>query len=154
VALWTKWVSYWVRTVLLYVAYSSTEACAVELKSSAGDKFTNNQGLFTPRGDTWMVNTMMCLQNSLVPLATHQVSNVTCTFVKDTAFATHAPCYLKEGLCSVSVNASSTFRVFAHFSCTALSGGLVCHSRYRPDQDSILILGRVQSNCRSYGWMR
>ncbi|KDQ53707.1 hypothetical protein JAAARDRAFT_421260 [Jaapia argillacea MUCL 33604] len=47
-----------------------------------------------------MLNTMHCLQTALVPEATGAV-NMTCDQLKDTAFDTHAGCYLKNGLCKL-----------------------------------------------------
>lgn len=49
-----------------------------------------------------MLNTMKCLQDTLIPEATGDADAVkTCDELKDKAFNSHAPCYLKNGLCSL-----------------------------------------------------
>jgi len=65
-------------------------------------KFQNESSLFDAAGVTWMENTMHCLQEALVPIAQNDAGNVTCASLKTTAFSTHAPCYVKEGLCTLS----------------------------------------------------
>jgi hypothetical protein len=51
-------------------------------------------------GQTWMSNTMLCLQKALVPEATGAPNAVNgCDALKDKAFGTHAKCYVDNGLC-------------------------------------------------------
>ncbi|CAK5266083.1 unnamed protein product, partial [Mycena citricolor] len=65
-------------------------------------KFQAQATRFTPAGQTWMVNTMHCLQEALVPEATGSANSSTdCSALEDRAFSTHAPCYIKNGLCTL-----------------------------------------------------
>ncbi|KII85981.1 hypothetical protein PLICRDRAFT_56457 [Plicaturopsis crispa FD-325 SS-3] len=64
-------------------------------------KFSNERDKLSAKGQTWMIDTMMCLQHAIVPIALDQVPNTTCDSLKDTAFGTHAQCYVDNGLCTL-----------------------------------------------------
>ncbi|TFK50704.1 hypothetical protein OE88DRAFT_287234 [Heliocybe sulcata] len=64
-------------------------------------KFSQERSKLTPAGQTWMLNTMHCLQTALVPEATGEVQ-MTCQELLDTAFDTHAGCYIGSGLCTLN----------------------------------------------------
>ena len=49
-----------------------------------------------------MVNTMHCLQSSLVPDAIDS-NATTCSALETKAFGTHAGCYVSNGLCSLGI---------------------------------------------------
>lgn len=50
-----------------------------------------------------MLDTMKCLQDTLIPEATGEVGAVrTCEELNTKAFNSHASCYLKNGLCALS----------------------------------------------------
>ena len=66
------------------------------------EKFVENRMLLDARGQTWMVNTMHCLQTSLVPDAIDS-NATTCPTLKTRAFGTHARCYVSNGLCSLGI---------------------------------------------------
>ncbi|KAE9400137.1 hypothetical protein BT96DRAFT_658648 [Gymnopus androsaceus JB14] len=77
-----------------------------------GEKFCtkfslpSNMGRLSEKGQTWMWNTMSCLQRALVPeldTSIHVIeSKEACKSLEEKAFSTHAPCYLTSGLCSLS----------------------------------------------------
>jgi len=48
-----------------------------------------------------MINTMMCLQDTLMPDAITTASNITCAAIEETAFGSHARCYVDNGLCQL-----------------------------------------------------
>jgi len=49
-----------------------------------------------------MMNTMKCLQDTLIPEGTEGVGGVkTCNELRDKAFNSHAGCYLDNGLCTL-----------------------------------------------------
>jgi hypothetical protein len=49
-----------------------------------------------------MLNTMHCLQTTLVPDAIGTAT--TCQALRDQAFASHARCYVDNGLCSLGIH--------------------------------------------------
>lgn len=65
-------------------------------------QFSAQRGQLTPAGQRWMLATMHCLQTALVPLATGDV-DMTCRGLEETAFDTHAGCYIGSGLCALGV---------------------------------------------------
>jgi hypothetical protein len=64
-------------------------------------KFSDERSLLSDKGQQWMINTMMCLQNTLVPDAITTASNITCSAIEETAFGSHARCYVDNGLCEL-----------------------------------------------------
>jgi hypothetical protein len=48
-----------------------------------------------------MLDTMQCLQRTLIPEATGSAVNVTCDSIKKKAFGTHAGCYVGNGVCTL-----------------------------------------------------
>ncbi|KAK0501844.1 hypothetical protein EDD18DRAFT_1144667 [Armillaria luteobubalina] len=64
-------------------------------------KFSDDRALLSAKGQTWMVDTMHCLQESLVPDALGSAE--TCSQLEDKAFGTHAKCYIDNGLCFLPV---------------------------------------------------
>jgi len=51
-----------------------------------------------------MIDTMHCLQNSLVPDAIDDIPTTsTCQALADQAFGMHAPCYIDNGLCTLGL---------------------------------------------------
>jgi hypothetical protein len=66
-------------------------------------KFAAEISSFSPKGRQWISNTMLCLQDSLVPEATTTTSGVNnCDSLKEVALSKHAKCYVESGLCSLS----------------------------------------------------
>jgi len=66
------------------------------------DKSQARLSEFSEQGQTWVLNTMKCLQDTLIPEATGEVGAVkTCEELNTKAFNSHAPCYLKNGLCAL-----------------------------------------------------
>ncbi|KAG5643928.1 hypothetical protein DXG03_009336 [Asterophora parasitica] len=64
------------------------------------EKFGARRAELSAKGQTWMLDTMQCLQRELVPEATSTVG-VTCTSLEKKAFASHAHCYVDSGLCAL-----------------------------------------------------
>ncbi|KAJ7212452.1 hypothetical protein C8J57DRAFT_1141464 [Mycena rebaudengoi] len=65
-------------------------------------KFAESRSKLSSEGQAWISNTMLCLQNALVPEATGAPgAEATCEDLKTKAFATHAGCYVDSGLCSL-----------------------------------------------------
>ncbi|KAF5379449.1 hypothetical protein D9615_006576 [Tricholomella constricta] len=64
------------------------------------EKFSANRAELSTKGQTWMLDTMQCLQNELVPEAT-ATTGVTCRSLEKKAFASHAKCYVESGLCTL-----------------------------------------------------
>ena len=52
-------------------------------------------------GKMWVTNTMLCLQRDLVVYGDGS-QTTTCDALKLYAFATHANCYVKGGICTLS----------------------------------------------------
>jgi Stanniocalcin family. len=61
-------------------------------------KFSDRRSELSPSGQTWMLDTMHCLQTALIPEATGEM-NKTCDEVRKKAFGTHAECYVDTGVC-------------------------------------------------------
>ncbi|KAJ7772014.1 hypothetical protein DFH07DRAFT_213308 [Mycena maculata] len=65
-------------------------------------KFQTQRTTLSARGQTWMLATMHCLQESLVPDAIGAANaTTTCAALEHMAFATHAGCYVDSGLCQL-----------------------------------------------------
>jgi hypothetical protein len=64
-------------------------------------KFSVDRTQLSLQGQKWMLDTMQCLQNALVPEATGSGAGVTCGSIKAAAFGTHAACYVGNGLCGL-----------------------------------------------------
>jgi hypothetical protein len=62
--------------------------------------FSDNRGDLSAEGQTWMINTMHCLQTSLIP-DVGAAGTETCDQLRTHAFATHAGCYVDNGLCDL-----------------------------------------------------
>ncbi|KAF8894225.1 hypothetical protein CPB84DRAFT_1710821 [Gymnopilus junonius] len=75
------------------------------------EKFQTDQSELSSAGQEWMLNTMQCLQRALVPEEDSSTSTSTsggqqtdkCDDIKQTAFASHAACYIDNGLCTLGV---------------------------------------------------
>ncbi|KAF8159170.1 hypothetical protein B0H34DRAFT_702365 [Crassisporium funariophilum] len=68
-------------------------------------KFKDAYPKFSLPGQKWMLDTMQCLQSTLIPEATSAPSSVaTCEELSAKAFDSHAECYLSSGLCSLPVS--------------------------------------------------
>jgi len=67
------------------------------------EAFKSKQGLLSPAGQKWMVDTMECLQETLVQEGAMDVSNAGeyCGWLKDKAFSSHSRCYVASGLCKL-----------------------------------------------------
>jgi hypothetical protein len=66
------------------------------------EKFRADRGQLSARGKAWMLDTMQCLQEKLVPEANASVGTaITCDSLEKKAFGTHAECYLQNGLCTL-----------------------------------------------------
>ncbi|OQR99324.1 hypothetical protein THRCLA_21850 [Thraustotheca clavata] len=58
---------------------------------------------FSPNGEEWMYNTMQCLQLQLVPVLNN--ATISCSQIKEYAFASHSKCYVHSGgpsICTLS----------------------------------------------------
>lgn len=65
-------------------------------------KFQDNMSKFSERGQKWVVDTMQCLQDALIPEATGQDPTITtCQKLKSKAFETHPKCYIQSGVCQL-----------------------------------------------------
>ncbi|RPA76036.1 hypothetical protein BJ508DRAFT_417762 [Ascobolus immersus RN42] len=62
-------------------------------------KFADAKSKFSTKGQTWVTNTMKCLQKKLVS----HTSGSTCTKLEKAAFASHSTCYLSNGVCDLSL---------------------------------------------------
>ncbi|KAJ7165368.1 hypothetical protein C8R46DRAFT_1277535, partial [Mycena filopes] len=68
-------------------------------------KFAESKSELSTAGQTWIADTMLCLQRALVPEATGAPgAAATCDAVKTKAFATHADCYVSSGLCGLPIS--------------------------------------------------
>ena len=65
------------------------------------EKFSAVRGQMSAAGQLWVTNTMLCLQRDLVVYGDGS-QTTTCDALKLYAFATHADCYVKSGLCTLS----------------------------------------------------
>ncbi|KAK2877796.1 hypothetical protein FQN49_001194 [Arthroderma sp. PD_2] len=63
-------------------------------------EFTNASGQLSEKGQGWVTETMLCLQEKLVPYGTGQQA-ATCPDIRKFAFATHPDCYIKGGVCTL-----------------------------------------------------
>ncbi|KAF8336221.1 hypothetical protein F5887DRAFT_987718 [Amanita rubescens] len=63
--------------------------------------FAANQDKFTPRGREWILDTMQCLQEALIPEAQGISEIMTCEQLDDYAFSTHPKCYIDNGFCTL-----------------------------------------------------
>src|SRR5690606_3587160 len=64
-------------------------------------KFSANKSTFSTKGAKWIDDTMLCLQQTLVPEATTIDSN--CGAIRVKAFESHSNCYIENGLCTLPV---------------------------------------------------
>ncbi|KAJ7655696.1 hypothetical protein DFH06DRAFT_1132781 [Mycena polygramma] len=65
-------------------------------------KFQANRATLSARGQVWMLATMHCLQEALVPDAIAAPdASTTCAALEDKAFGTHAHCYVSSGICKL-----------------------------------------------------
>jgi hypothetical protein len=65
------------------------------------EKFSAVRGKMNTAGKMWVTNTMLCLQRDLVVYGDGS-QTITCDALKLYAFATHADCYVKSGICTLS----------------------------------------------------
>jgi hypothetical protein len=69
------------------------------------EKFKLAQWKLSTQGQSWMLDTMKCLQHALIPEGTGGVGAVeTCNELRDKAFDSHARCYLENGLCALPLS--------------------------------------------------
>ncbi|KAJ6497527.1 hypothetical protein C8R45DRAFT_130033 [Mycena sanguinolenta] len=65
-------------------------------------RFQSHRTTLSARGQTWMLATMHCLQEALVPDAIGAPNaTMSCAALEDKAFATHANCYVSSGVCKL-----------------------------------------------------
>ncbi|KAJ7736899.1 hypothetical protein B0H16DRAFT_1425555 [Mycena metata] len=65
-------------------------------------KFLAEREKFDTPGQTWMLATLHCLQEALIPDATGAPDATTsCSALEDKAFGTHAGCYVSNGVCKL-----------------------------------------------------
>ena len=62
-------------------------------------KFSYNINRFTLEGQTWVHNTMNCLQKSMVSPLQNCVKD--CSTLRDLAFSSHPTCYVNNGVCEL-----------------------------------------------------
>lgn len=72
------------------------------------DKFSESANMLSPQGQKWMLDTMQCLQLTLAKQSaafeaqeSSAAAATACSVIKETAFDSHAKCYLDNGLCSL-----------------------------------------------------
>eukprot|EP00457_Paulinella_chromatophora_P006088 gb/GEZN01006106.1/.p1 GENE.gb/GEZN01006106.1/~~gb/GEZN01006106.1/.p1 ORF type:complete len:512 (+),score=31.99 gb/GEZN01006106.1/:50-1585(+) len=61
-------------------------------------RYSNAAQTLSLKANKWAAAVRVCLQQALAPLISHK----SCDEIKDFAFASHAPCYIKEGVCDLS----------------------------------------------------
>lgn len=70
-------------------------------------KFSQNSSKFSPKGQTWMWNTMSCLQKVLEPIANKDTNiSMNCSQIKEFAYNSHPNCYVIStpgGVCLLPV---------------------------------------------------
>jgi hypothetical protein len=62
-------------------------------------KFSKNQGSFTANGQSFIWNTMICLQRAMVPVL--EPCTATCDSFSTAAFNSHPGCYVQGGFCGL-----------------------------------------------------
>jgi len=76
-----------------------------------GDKyckrFFNRIDQFSPAGQEWINGTLVCLKETLLDFVVADVDldtngNITCNGIRETAFYSHAPCYVDNGFCDLA----------------------------------------------------
>ncbi|KAK7057665.1 hypothetical protein R3P38DRAFT_3252746 [Favolaschia claudopus] len=66
-------------------------------------KFQTQRASLSEKGQAWMLATLHCLQEALVPDASGAPhADGSCAALKKTAFDSHAPCYVSNGLCTLN----------------------------------------------------
>jgi len=65
------------------------------------EKFSSVRSQMSAAGKLWVTNTMLCLQRDLVVYGDGS-QTIACDMLKLDAFATHADCYVKSGICTLS----------------------------------------------------
>lgn len=69
------------------------------------EKFEAAKPFFSAKGQIWVSDTMLCLQQALIPEATGAADAVQgCAALSTKAFGTHAECYVQSGLCGLGVS--------------------------------------------------
>lgn len=77
------------------------------------DRYAETFDSFTAKGQAWVNRTRLCLQIALVPYIEDSLQitlapymedskHLSCKGLRETAFATHSPCYVNSGFCSLS----------------------------------------------------
>lgn len=72
------------------------------------NKFNAAKGRFSNQGQTWMLDTMECLQLALVPEAigsqeVEEQDGSPCEVLRRKAFDSHARCYVESGVCTLGL---------------------------------------------------
>jgi hypothetical protein len=72
------------------------------------DKFNAAKGRLSNQGQTWMLDTMECLQLTLVPDAigsqeVEEHGGSACDVLRRKAFDSHARCYIESGVCALGL---------------------------------------------------
>ncbi|CAG8752716.1 23832_t:CDS:2, partial [Cetraspora pellucida] len=73
------------------------------------NRFASSLNLFSDAGKKWVVNTIICLQRSLV--STYENDASTCSDIMNIAYISHTPCYIANGLCDISQDWYTLFKV-------------------------------------------
>ncbi|KAJ6589981.1 hypothetical protein DFH09DRAFT_1140582 [Mycena vulgaris] len=69
------------------------------------NKFKTGRATLSERGQTWMHATMHCLQEALVPdVVGGQNAAENCAALEHKAFASHAGCYVRSGVCKLPLS--------------------------------------------------
>ncbi|OXA64826.1 hypothetical protein Fcan01_00473 [Folsomia candida] len=58
---------------------------------------------FSPAGQKWAWNTILCLQETLVPIANGSMI-LSCDQIKTFGYNSHLECYVKSGFCSLPIS--------------------------------------------------
>jgi hypothetical protein len=63
------------------------------------NKFQNNLNSFSAAGQAWIFDTMLCLQQAMVPVL--QTCTADCASFSSAAFDSHPGCYVNSGVCGL-----------------------------------------------------
>ena len=78
---------------------ASSDSYAINYGSKNCNAYKNNLNLFTTKGQSFVLGTMMCLQDALRSKVN---CDWTCPNIKATAFDSHSGCYLQNGFCGLT----------------------------------------------------
>lgn len=103
------------------------------------EKFLDN-AKFSPEGKKWRDSTLICLQESTVPLLdlSSKKPHCNCAAMRDFAFASHVACYTKPGASICALGAADAAEIFSVVQLKDLFSG-----------DGLKQMGKVADICRT-----